>query len=639
MTNRTVFPLCLGLFALLLAACGSGMSGTDSAGNKVAASASCFSSSHAGACHSGSLSPGTNEPIVGEWQKSIHSTAKAAGCIDCHETDANHYCMKCHGGASTPPLHNPDASGKCSKCHGLAHPGDRMIANAPQHFGNMTASKNNTTYRASFVSANYIGNCRKCHNPHDPTTAFAYSVSWAGSGHGDTLAGARVNTDFKFRGSPVSAALSYGNSQSSTLFPSLPEQRIYCVRCHTTTGYINYVDSGFTNVSPFPFAVNSEKDAATVGNKTKEVTGCNACHDDGNGTAYSWKLRTVPQVTVYYNHRNITYPNNIDITSNASVFPDAGSSNMCIPCHSARQNGNVIKLIANGVQGAFANVTSISRVSAHDLGGAASLFKNIGYEFEGLDYSNKPTYLHEDVGMASGGDTPKGPCITCHLNMAVKAESHGFLPVTEVSDSTVKSANFGTAITGIISLTCATAGCHVASTPNIPWTTVAELQAKKAGFYAAMQALLEFQAIAGTVTRIDRTKTPHSPTYTVKWAKLQINGLSSTLLASPGHAFPWADNMGATFNYDALKNDPGAFAHNDVYTKRLIYDSLNWLKQTETVPTLNTVADALDNLAAGTYNARTFVGAKTTPINSSTYFTATMAANAKAWLGGAITRP
>ncbi|HEY5975625.1 MAG TPA: cytochrome C [Geobacteraceae bacterium] len=624
------------LLAAVVAGCG-GVSGSDTTAGSVAKSTSCFSPSHVGSCHQASLSPGTQVPIVAEWQKSVHFTSNAAGCVDCHETDSNHYCAKCHTVSSRQPVGNPDAAGKCGKCHGLAHPEDRMIVKAPQHFGNMTASQNNSTYRASYVSANYVGNCRKCHNPHDPTTAFDYSVNWASSGHGDTLANARVNFDAKFRGSPVSAALSYGNSQSATLFPNLPDQRIYCVRCHTTTGYINYVSSGFTNVSPFPFAVNSEKDPETVGFKTKEVTNCNACHDDGNGTAYSWKLRKVPQVTVYYNHRNVTFPNNIDITNNATQFPDAGSSNMCIPCHAARQNGNVIKLIANGAQGAFANITSISRVSSHDLGGAASLFKQIGYEFEDLDYTNKPTYRHEDIGMATGGATPKGPCITCHLNMAVKAESHGFLPVTEVPDPTVKSASLATIITGVISKTCATAGCHVASTPNIPWTTVEELEAKKAGFYAAMQGLLEFQAIAGTVTRIDRTRTPHAPTYTIKWDRLRINGVPVTLAASAGHTFPWADNMGATFNYDALKNDPGAFAHNDVYTKRLIFDSLNWLMQTD--PTITTVAQALDRLAAGTYNARTFVGAATTPINSSNFFTATMATNAKAWLGGGITRP
>jgi hypothetical protein len=257
----------------------------------------------------------------------------------------------------------------------------------------------------------------------------------------------------------------------------------------------------------------------------------------------------------------------------------------------------------------------------------------MGYEYEGLDYTNKTTYKHDDIGIATTGGTPKGPCITCHMNTAVKAESHKFLPVTEVADPLVKAANFGTLITGLVSKTCETSGCHVAATPNIPWTTVEQLQAKKAGFYAAMQALLELQAVAKTVTRITRTTTPHAPTYTTDWTK--INGVR--LAPSSGHTFPWADTMGASLNFDSLKNDPGAFAHNDVYTKRLIYDSLNWLKQAD--PTVTTVAQVLDNLAAGVYDTRKFAGAATTNIASSTFFTPTMAANAKAWLGGGTVRP
>ena len=35
--------------------------------------------------------------------------------------------------------------------------------------------------------------------------------------------------------------------------------------------------------------------------------------------------------------------------------------------------------------------------------------------------------------------------------------------------------------------------------------------------------------------------------------------------------------MGAYTNYSVLKSDWGAYAHNDLYVKRLIYDSIDWL--------------------------------------------------------------
>jgi len=51
-------------------------------------------------------------------------------------------------------------------------------------------------------------------------------------------------------------------------------------------------------------------------------------------------------------------------------------------------------------------------------------------------------------------------------------------------------------------------------------------------------------------------------------------------------------NMGACFNMNMLKHEPGAFAHNSVYTKRLIYDSIDWLDNL-----------ALDYSVYGTLNA------------------------------------
>jgi hypothetical protein len=37
------------------------------------------------------------------------------------------------------------------------------------------------------------------------------------------------------------------------------------------------------------------------------------------------------------------------------------------------------------------------------------------------------------------------------------------------------------------------------------------------------------------------------------------------------------NNMGAAFNFNLLEHDPGAYAHNRMYVKRLIYDSIDWV--------------------------------------------------------------
>jgi hypothetical protein len=36
------------------------------------------------------------------------------------------------------------------------------------------------------------------------------------------------------------------------------------------------------------------------------------------------------------------------------------------------------------------------------------------------------------------------------------------------------------------------------------------------------------------------------------------------------------NNMGAAFNFNLLEHDPGAYVHNRMYVKRLIYDSIDW---------------------------------------------------------------
>ena len=35
--------------------------------------------------------------------------------------------------------------------------------------------------------------------------------------------------------------------------------------------------------------------------------------------------------------------------------------------------------------------------------------------------------------------------------------------------------------------------------------------------------------------------------------------------------------MGAAFVYVLLEHEPGAYVHNSLYTKRLIFDSIDWL--------------------------------------------------------------
>ena len=539
--------------------------------SKLEASQSCID------CHQGAISPGTAKSVVEEWKLSRHNTSNAAGCADCHEPEAGHPtgCNRCHAGtpagtagSANHVSKNPDSDRKCEKCHGsengLFPTGSRrahfMKTDAPVAFGR---------YTASYVSTNYIGNCRKCHNPHDPSTNIGYNRAWAKSGHGETTSGARVSRDFKLFGTSQPANLAYTNSSpANTTDPAvIAASTPVCVRCHTTTGFINFVESRFVDLKPF--LSNTDK--------TKEVTGCDACH-----TGYGFTVRGVPRVTIYYNFSGATQPSSgnpeghAKIQNNAALFPDLGSSNLCIPCHAGRGVGSTITLLNDkGVD--FSKVNS---PSSHDFTGAALLTAKSGYEFAGKEYATGSGAAtgHDTTGLSSG----KGPCITCHMNKAIKSDSHTFKPVVHGSAfplytsnrtwSQVYSVSSGSpaslTIASVTSLSCNTSGCHSA-------LNATELTSDKEGYISALATLNKWVRLVRYVPATPQApynSTTNMPRSVTNWTYLGTG-------TGP-------DLMGAAFNLSMLNNEPGAYVHNPLYAKRLVYDSIYFLSTRATDPLL-----------------------------------------------------
>lgn len=52
--------------------------------------------------------------------------------------------------------------------------------------------------------------------------------------------------------------------------------------------------------------------------------------------------------------------------------------------------------------------------------------------------------------------------------------------------------------------------------------------------------------------------------------------------------------MGSAFNFNLLEHDPGAYIHNRMYVKRLIYDSIDWLDDTQMNNSVGTTLNALN---------------------------------------------
>jgi hypothetical protein len=173
-----------------------------------------------------------------------------------------------------------------------------------------------------------------------------------------------------------------------------------------------------------------------------------------------------------------------------------------------------------------------------------------------------------------------------------KNGNHLFLPV---SRSTVTAGTF----TGIASEVCII--CHITSN-----TVLLEIvNEQKEQFHEALEALNDRLVARGyvfspinpyffnpsapvDVTYVEQDQTVHcqknlpirnwqtgaSVTY-----KLGSSGTScvTDVTSNAGVDGTGKNNMGAAFNYNLIEHDPGAFVHNRMYVKRLIYDSIDWL--------------------------------------------------------------
>jgi hypothetical protein len=277
-----------------------------------------------------------------------------------------------------------------------------------------------------------------------------------------------------------------------------------------------------------------------------------------------------------------------------NTFPDIGKSNLCMNCHTARTIGDNIKKTAANAAYDFKN---LGFVNSHYLTGGATVYAVSGYEFTGLTYANRSSYRHNQIGTTLQPATGTGgPCVGCHMTPA----RHTFKGWTK-DPATEK-------ITSIVSLACA--ACHSDITPD-------EVNEEKERFEAALAALEAQLAKKGLYFSPNNPyffTAPYDPSYeaptdacptknlpvrnwqtggtsTRKW-----NVAKSTCdvsVGAPGTDGTGDENMGAAFNYNLLVHDPGAYTHNRVYAKRLIWDSIDWLDDETLNNSVMATVDAL----------------------------------------------
>jgi hypothetical protein len=258
-------------------------------------------------------------------------------------------------------------------------------------------------------------------------------------------------------------------------------------------------------------------DFSHLSGEQKELMYCWGCHANNSG-----ELRKPGPITAEYTDAPYTYP-------------DLRDTNVCMACHVGRESGD-------GIINSDDNFSDKEFVDSHYLSAGGTLFNTTGYEFAGRDYSNSIFYVHDRVGMTNPTATgDNGPCIGCHMKTD---ESHLFLPTTKDESGEVTELT-------TFDETCSK--CH-----SGPEALVDQVNELHEGFEAALEALRVQLADNGFVFL------GFFPYFTnTDWTS--ANDPSGK------------NNMGAAFNYNLLLHEPGAYVHNLQYTRKVVYDSIDFL--------------------------------------------------------------
>ncbi len=538
------FTLSIGLFiAALLSGCGS-----DSKEGTVSAAKVNDATCAAIACHAGQKSRITNQEIIPTYQQSQHAKTSVypggVGCQDCHGGGSMHY------GKGPLPYPNPAAAGRCQECHQPYLPA--------AHYNALTPTADALS-PAMYLATN-TKNCNNCHDPHNPNPT-ATHTAYAESGHGNVNGVAWATEDFKENSS--------------------------CIRCHTTTGYVNYVTHFAAPTTGFG-----------AGDATREVLACNACH-----TSYDFKnsVRSVAEFTTSYTGNG-----------GSSRIPDVGESNLCIPCHTGRASQADILALSDTA------MSNTSFKNPHYMPAAGIMYMKTGF----VNFTGGTTYTKSyslpittdgrgGVGAEYGGiaggvksahralGTPtvtlaetwitdpatlngnKGPCVTCHIN----AEMSGMPAVTNIlaapflpAGTVIPTTRAGSGHS--LSAVSADAGkqlclpCHndaqELNSANPVLGVEEKLQEAKPYFKAGLAVLTSLFSSNYNIT-FDNAAYPY---FYEKGTTTAVKDWTRSGTLTPANA---RKLMGAAYNLKMLSADEGAYVHGRSYVQRLIFDSIDFL--------------------------------------------------------------
>ena len=493
----------------------------------------------------------------------------------------------------------------CTQCHGYTNPAGQLMGSGTVASGTALVGHHETSwYRiigathnqnaTALAAGNITGYnirltlpdgsanpnpCFDCHGheamtnsnndpasvSYDPSKATVYT-DWAQSGHALGLLTAKYAAA---AANPVNTVTQVDAVMAASVTgPFNGHNSAGCGRCHTTEGFSYF----FENLTAIP------------GTLAKGVLKCYGCHTNPAIGA----LRTLKGAMAPSNYTtDLGWDPSVSLAAGAQgytlnyskkAYPNMAASNICISCHDGRSND----------PGAITDAIASTEVRPHYLGAATTMFVKMGFIAFTLSTDTVPgstttywnslmsdqdggtiTSTHRKLGtpaihgdshnptfFVAGNLDSNGPCVTCHLT-----GSHSLEIDQKAIDAVCSKCH--TSEAGHSIATKADFENYFLEPQSEAYQAAITLA--KTVFYNS-QSILELKPEAGTVfLRAYQKGTTTSATAANWTAVATALGYDKTKL------------LGAISNIEMFSNDAAAFAHARTYSRRLLYDSIDFL--------------------------------------------------------------
>lgn len=311
-----------------------------------------------------------------------------------------------------------------------------------------------------------------------------------------------------------------------------------CVRCHSSTGFVSYLETGATNpaIPDLPQAPNGEG------------VNCKACH-----SAAATELSQV------------TFPSGVQITG-------LGAEARCMTCHQGRESTVSLdttiaaKKAAAGVTGDDELVAGLGFVNGHYFPAAATLYGGVvkgAYQFAGKAYDVRFRHV-------PGYDS----CLGCHDQHSLEVK----VDACATCHTNVTGATYEEKLAKVRDIRMQSSGQDYDGDANVAEGIAGELETLRTKVLATLNAYAAEKSLGNLCYS--------GATYPYFFKSVNTDGTCATGEAASANKYTnWTVHMvQAAYNFQYASKDPGAFAHNAKYVIEVLSDSIEALNSGMTTP-------------------------------------------------------